>query len=147
MILEFIIEDDVRHIDVGDRLMLVTLCWWQYFGVGDIFWMWVPNANEKECWWPKTTKTVSNTSKMSPTHFVSNISHQHRCSQYDVIEIQSRSMSDPPLSDFNLKNKMTWAWTTLNANWWRVRIWESFWKFIHVWSSKRDKYRTITKWN
>ena len=28
----------------------------------------------------KTAKTVTNISKLSPTHFVSNICHQHRCS-------------------------------------------------------------------
>ena len=31
----------------------------------------------------------------------------------DVIQIQARSMSDPPLSDIDFKNKMTWVWTTL----------------------------------
>ena len=30
-----------------------------------------------------------------------------------VNEIQSRSMSDPPLSDIEYKNKMAWIWTTL----------------------------------
>ena len=32
---------------------------------------------------------------------------------YDVIEIDSRLMSDPPLSDTDFKNKMAWVWTTL----------------------------------
>ena len=32
----------------------------------------------------------------------------------DVIEIQSRSMSDPTFSDIYFKNKMAWVWTTLN---------------------------------
>ena len=31
----------------------------------------------------------------------------------DVIQIQARSMSDPPLSDIDFKNKMAWVWTTL----------------------------------
>jgi len=31
----------------------------------------------------------------------------------DVVEIQSRSMSDPPLSDIYFKNKMSWIWTAL----------------------------------
>ena len=30
------------------------------------------------------------------------------------IQIQSRSMSDPPLSDIDFKNKMAWIWTTPN---------------------------------
>ena len=34
---------------------------------------------------------------------------------FESIEIQfpSRSMSDPPLSDIDFKNKMDWVWTTL----------------------------------
>ena len=32
----------------------------------------------------------------------------------DVIQIQSRSMSDPILSEMDFKNKMVWVWTTLN---------------------------------
>ena len=31
----------------------------------------------------------------------------------DVIQIQSRSMSDPTLSDIDFKIKMGWAWTAL----------------------------------
>ena len=31
----------------------------------------------------------------------------------DVIQIQSRSMSDPTLSDIHFKNKMALVWTTL----------------------------------
>ena len=30
----------------------------------------------------KTVKTVINISKLSPTHFICNIRHQHRCSQF-----------------------------------------------------------------
>ena len=30
-----------------------------------------------------------------------------------VIQIQSRSMSDPTLSDIDFKNRMAWVWTTL----------------------------------
>ena len=30
------------------------------------------------------------------------------------IQIHSRSISDPPLSDIDFKNKMAWVWTTLN---------------------------------
>ena len=33
-----------------------------------------------------------------------------------IILIQSRSMSDPPLSDIGFKNKMAWVWTTLNID-------------------------------
>ena len=31
----------------------------------------------------------------------------------DVIQIQSRSMSGPPLSDIDFKNKMALVWTTV----------------------------------
>ena len=34
----------------------------------------------------------------------------------DLIQIQSRSLSDPPLSDIDFKNKMAWVWTTLKVN-------------------------------
>ena len=34
----------------------------------------------------------------------------------DVIQIQSRSMPDPPLSDIDFKNKMAWVWTTLETD-------------------------------
>ena len=33
----------------------------------------------------------------------------------DVIQILSRTMSDPSLSDIDLKNKMAWAYTTLKT--------------------------------
>ena len=32
------------------------------------------------------------------------------------IQIQSRSMSEPPLSDIDFKNEVTWVWTTLKLN-------------------------------
>ena len=32
-----------------------------------------------------------------------------------VIQIQSRSMSDPTLSDIDYENKMAWVWTTLKT--------------------------------
>ena len=33
----------------------------------------------------------------------------------DVIQIQSRSFSDPSLSDIDFKNKMAWVWNTLKG--------------------------------
>ena len=33
--------------------------------------------------------------------------------QDEVIQIKSLSMSDPPLSVIDIKNKMAWVWTTL----------------------------------
>ena len=79
--------------------MLVTSgCWWLY--LGDNFWILV---TEFRYWWhlldvdaqrlcyermlvTKTAKTVTNISKLSATHFVSNIRHQHRCRREWAIE-------------------------------------------------------------
>ena len=36
--------------------------------------------------------------------------------EYLVIEIQSRSISDPTLSDIDFKNKMAMVWATLKTN-------------------------------
>ena len=33
--------------------------------------------------------------------------------EYDVIENQNRSLSDPTLSAIDFKNKIAWVWTTL----------------------------------
>ena len=34
-----------------------------------------------------------------------------------LFQIQSRSTSDPTLSDIDFKNEMTWVWTTLKLPW------------------------------
>ena len=39
--------------------------------------------------------------------------HFSRDSKSIVIQIRSRSKSDPLLSDMDYKNKMAWVWTTL----------------------------------
>ena len=44
-----------------------------------------------------------------------------------IIQIHSRSMSDPTISDIDFKNKMAWVWTTLKISnqdlgWGRVGI-------------------------
>ena len=41
------------------------------------------------------------------------ISIDSKSIEYDVIEIQSRSISDPTFSDIDFKNKMAWVWFTL----------------------------------
>ena len=38
----------------------------------------------------------------------------------DVIQIQSRSLSDPPLSEIYFKNKIAWVWTNLNILGWAL---------------------------
>ena len=40
--------------------------------------------------------------------------------------IQSRSMSDPPLSEFDFKNKMAWVWTTLKYDFFRCCFIETY---------------------
>ena len=44
-----------------------------------------------------------------------NFSIDSKLIEDNVIQIQSRSMSDPLLSDIDFKNKMAWVWTTLNC--------------------------------
>ena len=44
---------------------------------------------------------------------ITQISIASKSIEHDVIEIQSRSMSDPSFSDIDFKNKMAWVWTTL----------------------------------
>ena len=72
----------VGYIDVGDKWMLVTLSWWQFLGVNDrisilvtSFGCWCSTLMLKYrgCWWQKTAGTITNISKLSPTHFVTNI--------------------------------------------------------------------------
>ena len=36
-----------------------------------------------------------------------------KLNEYKFIQFQSGSMSDPPFSDIDFKNNMTWVWTTL----------------------------------
>ena len=38
----------------------------------------------------------------------------------DVIQFQSRSMSDPPLADIDCKNKMALVWATLKKVFWYI---------------------------
>ena len=70
-------------IDVGDTVMLVT----------------------------KIAKPVTNTLKLSPTHFVSNIRHQHRCYRFVLQDFYLRSMifknSDDiePIEDLSILSK------------------------------------------
>ena len=55
------------------------------------------------------------------------ISIDSKSIEYDVIEIQSRSMSDPTFSDIDFKNKMAWVWTTLKdtlvSDFWFSNLW------------------------
>ena len=45
-----------------------------------------------------------------------NFSIESKLIEDNVIQIQSRSMSDPLLSDIDFKNKTAWVWTTLNIS-------------------------------
>jgi len=79
------------YVDVDDKWMLVNLCWWQNFDIGDIFWMLLPDANAKKYSMlaTKSAETVTNISKLSPTYFVSNIRRQHRCSRFSYQKISA----------------------------------------------------------
>ena len=54
-----------------------------------------------------------------------------------VIQIQSRSMSDPTLSDIDFKNKMAWVWTTLKTK---------FPKFFGIQPSQTSQIEVIYLW-
>ena len=69
---------------VGDFILVkIFAFWWQNFDIGNIYWRWLPVAYVKRLRMlvTKTVKTVTNISKLSPIHFVSNIRHKHRCSR------------------------------------------------------------------
>ena len=48
------------------------------------------------------------------------------------IQIQSRSMPDPPLSDIDFKNKMAWLWTTLKNHFKNLKFFIITW-LQNVW--------------
>ena len=57
-------------MDVGDFMLVKILwCWQQNFDIGDIFWMFVPDAyvDRYRMLVTKSTKTVTNITKLSPT--------------------------------------------------------------------------------
>ena len=64
------------HVIYGIRRL--HRCWWQA-DVGDFL-----SMNKIMCLM-KLAKPVTNISKLSATHFITNISHQHRCSRREWI--------------------------------------------------------------
>ena len=70
---------NIGYIDVGDKWMLVTLSWWQFFNVSDgisilvtSFGCWYPTLMFKDrgCWWQKWPKPWP-TSQSCPQHISS----------------------------------------------------------------------------
>ena len=61
------------------KTLVTCWCWWLHVGYN--FWVLVPDVYviRSRMSVTKITKTVINISMLSPTHFVSNIRHQHRC--------------------------------------------------------------------
>ena len=49
-------------------------------------------------------------------NWMMNLQIDSKSIEVNVIQIESRSLSDPPRSDIDFKNKMAWNWTTLNKN-------------------------------
>ena len=49
------------------------------------------------------------------THFSADL----KSIEYDGIEFQSRSMSDPTFSDIDFKKEITWVWITLKIWFWK----------------------------
>ena len=67
-------------------MLVKRRCWWQFFDVGDIFrhagdFLMLRIGHQ-------IIKLDTKISKLSPTDFISNIRHQHRCSR--LIPIQSK---------------------------------------------------------
>ena len=62
----------MKHSKAVQKFQL-QWCRWQV-DLGDIFWIRVIIKKDSGCWWSKWPKP-------SPTLFVSNIRHQHRCSR------------------------------------------------------------------
>ena len=110
--------------------MMVTLFWWQNFDIGDIFWMLVPDANVKRyrILVAKTTKTAINISKLSPKNFVSNIRHQHRCSNEMSISVweSTRDCMKIKISSQNYKF-LRYLWILIYLE--KIRKIPKIWKF------------------
>jgi len=77
---------------IGDIVMLVSWRWWQFIDVG--YWISMLMTSV-ECWCrrlmkrkfvTKMVKKVINIFKLSLTHFVSNIRHQHRFSVITILK-------------------------------------------------------------
>ena len=67
--------------------------------------------------------TWASQNKFSTTPYKFRVLFQTTTIEDEVIQIQSRSMSDPPLFDIDFKNKIAWVWTTINSyasNWVKV---------------------------
>ena len=74
-------------------VMLVTSWWWLTSDVGGRI---IMLATLSLCWWfSQCIKSVTNIQKLSPTHLVCNIRHQHRC---DLLSESATMML------------MTWLW-------------------------------------
>ena len=61
--------------------------------------------------------------KDSSDHFIFEINAgkgHSKLIEDDVIQIQSRSILDPPLSDMDFENKIAWVRTTVNS--WILRV-------------------------
>ena len=57
-----------------------------------------------------------------------------RSKSTEVIQIQSHSMSDPPLSVIDFKNKMTWVWITLKI---KIEMKNEFWTLGSIFKKYR----------
>ena len=72
--------NEIGDSDVGDFMMVIDLrCWWHNHYVGDFFryvghFLMYTGGRPFRC-----IKSVTKISNLSPTHFVFNIRHQHRC--------------------------------------------------------------------
>ena len=93
---------------VYSTLKLVTIFryWWHNFDIGGIFWMFVPGS-------PALKSHKAITKLVTPTQFVSNNRHQHRCNQNSVYRQFSRII-DVTLEENIFEEKWPGAWLSIN---------------------------------
>ena len=70
------------EFNMATQMLVTSRYWWPNFAIDDIFWMLVPDAHVKRDGDDENSQKVTNIWKLSPTHFVSNIRYQYRCSHF-----------------------------------------------------------------
>ena len=93
--------------DVGYIVMLVTSWWWLISEVAGRIIIW------RLYWWfSQCIKSVTNISNLSPTHFVNNIRHQHRCNHKRLLKRTTYPAQTTKCPENDLKWPHNKLWTT-----------------------------------
>ena len=75
-----------RHIAVTDlNLVPIIKFWSQNLDIGVIFWLVTPMLNDKGVVDDPNDQTATKVKTLSPTNFICNIGHQHRCGPIEFI--------------------------------------------------------------